>query len=65
MKIPSLSDIQKLGESEITKKSVELKKYTSKLKADLRSGFSKDLKSYRLAKKSIARMQTQLQNLNS
>lgn len=65
MKIPSLSDIQKLGESEITKKTVELQKYASKLKADLRSGFSKDLKSYRLAKKSIARMQTQINNLNS
>lgn len=65
MKIPSLSDIQKLGEAELTKKTVEVSKYTSKLKADLRSGFSKDLKSYRLAKKSIARMQTQLQNLNS
>jgi len=34
MKIPSLSDIQKLGESEITKKTAELKKFSSKLKAD-------------------------------
>ncbi len=66
MKIPSLIDIQKLGEAESLKKTAELKKYISKLKADLKAGFSKDQKSLRLAKKSIARLQTQLnQHLNS
>ena len=65
MKIPSKEDILKLGEAECTKKIVELKNFAGKLKADLKSGFSKDQKSLRLAKKSIARMQTQINNLNS
>jgi len=65
MKIPKKEDILKLGQAECSKKINELKKFTSKLKADLKSGFSKDQKSLRLAKKSIARMQTQINNLNS
>jgi len=64
MKFHSQSDLRQTSSTDLIKELQSLTEYASKLKSELKAGYSKDQKNYKMAKKQISVINTILTEKN-
>ncbi|MBT6143046.1 50S ribosomal protein L29 [bacterium] len=58
MKFAKLDDLKTHNLTQLSKTVNQLEEYVAKLRSELKAGHSKDIKSYKLARKQIAQIKT-------